>query len=414
MKAFLRAVVRFVFPLVLLGAALGVAAAIVTTAPKTERSREARQAPLVEVVPLVVEPIQRIVEAHGTVMPAREVMIAPEVSGRVVEIHPSLQLGGIIREGDLLLRINPEEYELALARAESALAEAQAGLDVERGRQLVAEREWELFGKQLPDAERGQALALREPQLRQAEARISSAQSVVEQAKLDLKRTTIRAPFDALVLAETVDVGQLVASGHTVASLAGTDAFWVQVSVPRARLAAVLEAVAQGRGAARVHSDIAAGGAPLPAVVVRHLGQVDSEGRMALVLLAVDDPLAIEPENAGRQPLPLNSYVRAELDAGTLDGALPIPRKGLRENGLVWVADKENRFRVRETEILWSQGELLALRNTFEPGDQLVVSPVADVVPGMEVRVRLDDDDDAPRRGVDVDVDVGDVALRSE
>ncbi len=390
MKAFLKAAFRALLPVALLCAALGVAAAIVSTAPETQRTTEERLAPLLEVIPVAHQSLARIIEAHGSVMPARDVTISPEVSGPIVEVHAALQPGGIIKEGEVLLRINPEEYELALARAESALAETQAALEVERGRQLVAEREWELFGKELPQAADGQALALREPQLKQAEARIASAKSGVDQAKLDLKRTTILAPFDAIVLTEFVDVGQLVSPGDSIATLAGTDAFWIQVSVPRARLGALLEGIASGHSDVRVYSGISEGEEPIPAAVLRHLGQVDAEGRMAQVLLQVEDPLALEEEHVGREPLPLNSYVRTEVDAGTLDGVVTIPRRALRENGQVWVADKENRFQMREADVIWSQGEELALRDTFEAGDQLVVSPVADLVPGMDVRTRVE------------------------
>lgn len=391
MKAFLLKLLRVMVPLALLVSALGVAAALVTTAPKTQRSNEVRQAPLLEVVPVSQQPLQRIVEADGTVMPAQQVTIAPEVPGRIVAIHPALEPGGIVREGEVLMRIDPAEYELAVARAEGALAEARAALEVERGRQLVAEREWELFGKDLPDAARGQALALREPQLKQAEARIASAKSEVESAKLNLTRTTIYVPFDAIVLEESADVGQLASPGTRVATLAGTDAFWVQVSVPRARLGPLLRAAEEGRSEVRIF-DLNRMHSPIPGQVLRHLGQVDPEGRMAQLLLRVNDPLALEASHEDRDPLPLNSYVRAELDAGILEDAVPVPRKALRENGLVWVADANNRFRERRAEILWSQGEVLALRNTFETGDQLVVSAVADLVPGMEVRTRIEAD----------------------
>jgi multidrug resistance efflux pump len=166
-----------------------------------ERTSEARAAPVVEVVAAEEVPVERIVEAFGTVVPARQVEILPEVSGRVIEFHPALEPGGIIPGGETLIKIDPEEYELALARAQAGLAEAEADLQVEQGRQIVAQREWDLFGKDWAESREDEALALREPQLRQAEARIASASSLVKQAELDLRRTEIKAPFDVLVLA---------------------------------------------------------------------------------------------------------------------------------------------------------------------------------------------------------------------
>jgi RND family efflux transporter MFP subunit len=316
------------------------------------------------------------------------VEIYPEVSGRVVETHPALEPGGIISAGDTLIKIDPEEYELALARAQGGLAEAEAALQVEEGRQLVARREWELFGKDLPNAELGQSLALREPQLRQAEARIASAVSVVKQAELDLKRTEIKAPFDVLVLEESVDKGQYVAPGSAIALLVGCEAFWVQAKVLAAHLDAVLEVAIDQAPLVRVYSETqGVHQEPILGKLLRDLGQVDPDGRMAQILVEVQDPLGLNAEPTERRHLPLNTYVRAELEAGTLEGAVTIPRQALRENDEIWVVNGESLLQTRQAQVLWRQGELVAVSNTFRTGERVVVSPVGDLLPGTKVRV---------------------------
>lgn len=384
---------RYLLPLLVLGVGGAATWYLLNSAPEVERTSAPPQAPVVQVVAPERGPFARRVEAFGAVRPAEEVTIAPEVSGRVIEIHESLEPGGLVSEGDVLIRIDPEEYELALAAAQGALAEAGAALQVERGRQRVAEREWELFGKDLPNAELGRELALREPQLRQAEARIQSAESMVKQAELQLKRTTVRAPFDAIVLEESIDLGQLLNVGEEVASLAGTDAFWVLASVAADRLGAVLEAAAAGEQTVQVYSDVdqSAGQGPRPGRLVRHLGQVDTEGRMAQVLVAIEDPLHLE-HAADSFPLPLNSYVRVAIDAGTLDDVVGIPRRAMRENSEVWVSDAEDTLAVRPVEVVWRQGDEIAVRDTLEEADQLIVSAVGDPLPGMALRPRTDID----------------------
>jgi RND family efflux transporter MFP subunit len=382
------------FPLLLLAGAGATAFVLMSTAPEVKRTQAERRLPVVSAVAIKRGAYDRTVEAYGTVLPAQEVTVFPEISGRIIEIHSDLEPGGIVAEGDVLIRIAPEEYELAVQRAEGALAEAEAALEVEQGRQLVAEREWELFGKELPESELGQTLALRQPQLRQAEARIASARSLVERAKLDLARTTIRAPFDALVIDEAADIGQQAAPGSPVASLAGTDAFWIQASLPTSRLAAVLQA-GQGLSTVRIHREGASRDEPpIEGTLVRHTGRVDPEGRMAELLIEVSDPLAISGDHPAHLPLSLNSYVRLELDGGKIEDALIIPRKAMRENGEVWVMDTENVLQVRVAEILWRQGESLAVNDVFTAGDRVVVSPLADLLPGMEVR--LPDESPAP------------------
>lgn len=359
------------------------------TAPQVERTSEVRLPPVVEAIPVNRGAVPRTVEAFGTVLPAREVEIYPEVSGRVTEIHDALEPGGIIPEGEVILRIDPEEFELALDRAQGALAEAEAALEVEKGRQMVAEREWELFGKDLPNAEMGKSLALREPQLRQAEAQIASASSAVKQAELDLRRTEIRAPFDSLVLREFADVGQYVSPGSPIAMLAGADLFWVQVSVSMDRLGALLESAENQSGNVRVFSDLTKNDETqgVPARLVRHLGEVSS-GKMAQLLLEVSDPMNRNSESGGHPtPLVLNSYVRALLEAGTLEHGVTVPREGIRENGEIWVMDSDHQVAVREGIELWREGETVVIEDVFQASDQIIVSPIEDLVPGMKVRV---------------------------
>jgi hypothetical protein len=108
---------------------------------------------------------------------------------------------------------------------------------------------------------------------------------------------------------------------------------------------------------------------------------------MAQLLIEVQDPLNRSGEEDNRLPLVLNSYVRAELDAGTLSNGVKIPREGLRENGEIWVMDAQDRVAVREGPELWREGELVVIADVFEAGDRIIISPVEDLVPGMEVRL---------------------------
>ncbi len=115
---------------------------------------------------------------------------------------------------------------------------------------------------------------------------------------------------------------------------------------------------------------------------------------MAQVLIEVPDPLHLQDDSAS-YPLPLNSYVRAEVDAGTLEGVAAIPRGALRENSQVWVCDVEDQLAIRTVEVLWRQEEVLAVRDVFEQGEALIVSPLSDVLPGMALRPREEAANDA-------------------
>lgn len=393
MKIIAKLFTTVILPLAIIAVAVYLSMSLFSSLPTAKRTTAEKLAPLVRTQPVSPEPVQRTIQAYGTVMPAQEITIAPEVSGRILEIHPALQPGGLIKAGETLLRIDPKEYELVQSQAESALEEAIAALEVEQGRQRVAQREWELFGKDMPEADFGRELALREPQLHQAKARIESAKSRVELAKLDLERTVLKAPFDCLVMEETVDVGQQIGPGADAAQLIGTDTFWIQASVPAAQMPVISQSLRDDTRPALVSVyNVGTDTPPVEGHLVRLLGQVDEEGRMAQVLIAIPDPLALQDEHAEQVPIVLNSYMRVHIDGGTLADAVPVPRRGLRENNTLWVADSNSQLQVRSAEVLWSQEEVVAVKNVFEAGDRIIVSPLESALPGMDLRIKEDID----------------------
>ena len=190
-----------------------------------------------EITPVSVHTLMRSteqvkIEVYGTVIPSRQVRIQPEVSGRVTEMNEKLIPGGYLSEGAMLVRIDSRDYEAQVAARKDQVVQAGLRLKQEQARQAIAREEWELLGDTIPPDKANRELALRIPQIESAEAALKAAQSALFKAELDLERCTVRAPFNALVLHENVDPGQLVNSQTEIAVLAGTDRYWVRVSVP--------------------------------------------------------------------------------------------------------------------------------------------------------------------------------------
>lgn len=363
---------------------------LVATAPRTEPAAQPPATRIVQVVPLEAGDEAVRVTAFGTVVPARQVAVEPEVRGRIVRHHPALVPGGRIAAGEELVGIDPADYELALAEQEALLEEARFEAAVEAGRQVVASREWNLLERDLDDNEVNRSLVLREPHLRRAQAALERARNAIAQAQLDLARTSITAPFNAVVLEESVEVGQLVDANATIATLAGTDAFWVRATLPIEKLRWIRLPTPDGAGAlATVRLDTGAGtGGQWDGEVVRLLGDLETTGRMARLLVEIRDPLATGAEPRNSVPLLIGSYVQVEIDAGTLENVLTIPRTALREGDRLWSVDAQDRLRIHETEVLWPRGETLLVANTVPPGERLVVSGLRVALPGMEVTPR--------------------------
>jgi multidrug efflux pump subunit AcrA (membrane-fusion protein) len=242
------------------------------------------------------------------------------------------------------------------------LREAQAELELERGRQKVAKREWEIFGREVDPSLASGELALRKPQLAQAEADVKSANAAVQEAKLNLERTAIRAPFDSIVLDEDAEIGQRVGPEMTIARIVGTDSFWINASVPFESYQLITP----------VNGDKGA-----PVTVYLDTG-LDGD---------IEDPLSlnnIQEQNS----IPLESYVRVEISAGDLQNVYKIPRQGIRENNSVWVVGDDNRLAIKEVKIVWRYKDNIYVTDGFTEGERLIISHLASVIPGMEVVVR--------------------------
>ncbi|MGK0185370.1 MAG: RND family efflux transporter MFP subunit [Verrucomicrobiales bacterium] len=377
----------FLFVLAVLAIGSGLTAYLMMTAPTTEPVEKAKALKIVQTI--AAEPSNESVHvrADGVVIPTREVTIKPEVRGRVLEHHEALVAGGHVSKGEKLVYIDRADYELALKEHQAALEEAEFAIAVEEGRQVVAKREFGLLEKDLDASSVNQALVLREPHLKRAQAMLAMAQNEIAKAELALTRTTINAPFNAVVIEESIEVGQLVASGDSICKLAGIDAFWVRVTIPFEDLRWIKMPANEMPGStATVFLDKGNGiRAEWPGIVERLLGDLDPETRMARVLIRVDDPSGhLATGDSTHFPLLLGSYVSVDIDAGILENVITIPRKALHDDKL-WLVDGANELQIRATSVLWKGNETLFVKNVLKEGEQVIVSDLRAALPGMKV-----------------------------
>ena len=375
-------------------AGLGVFQHLKATRPEVKRRAGPELATLVEVQTLATSAGKVEVRAMGTVVPSRQMTVMTEVRGQVMKHHPSLVPGGVVKAGELLVELDPREYTLAVGEMEANVARALFDLKVERGRKRIAEREWKLIEQGADASAKGHELALRKPHLRQKQAALSAARRGLERAELNVARTQIVAPFNAVVKDERVELGQVVGIGSQLATLVGTDGFWVKVAVPvdalsRIRVPGVNLPADEAGAAATVRMRGSQG------VLVERKGQVlrlmpelEPQGRMAQLIIAVSSPLEPNSQDGKAQlPLLLGSYVEVSVVGETLNDVIQIPRIALREGAKVWLVDEENRFRIRDVSVAWGDRENVAVRG-LKAGQRLVMSRVATPVEGMLVSVQ--------------------------
>lgn len=372
---------------ILLGAA-GVTSLIFSTEPKAQRETASkRTAMLVEVAAVASGTYRPTIVALGSVEPAKDIVLSPRVAGEIIERAPAFTPGGFVDRGEVLLRIDPSDYRTALARRESELRQAMADLDIEMGRQNVAERDLQLFDEELPEV--NEALVLREPQLATAKARVDAARAAVEQAKLELERTTIRAPFDAHILTREANVGSQVAPGDRLGRLVGLDEYWVVTTVPLSKLRWLSFPERQGEVGSRVIvRDRAAWaeGEFREGRIDRLVGALEQSTRLARVLVTVPDPLSRESGAADAPPLMIGSFVEARIEGRETSDVVRLDRDHLRQDETVWVYDA-GELRIRDVEVLLQDEDYAYVASGLEDGERIVTSNLSTVTDGAPLRV---------------------------
>lgn len=390
-------VLQVVVPIAILLAGGAAAAALISMRPQAEQAPVAEIALPVEVATLAASTAFAHVGGTGTVTAEQQIVLTPQVGGRLVSVSEALRPGGRVRQGEVLARIDARDFENAVTQAESQVAQARVNLELERSRGAVAEREWALVGEGRSAEEA--PLALRRPQLSSAQAALASAEASLATAKLILERTSLRAPFDAIVLSEGVDVGQVVGAATQVATLVGTARMRVEVRVPVEALA-VLEIPGMGaqQGSRATVTQRLTTGAAGDQQITRagHLvglgGQIDAATRSATVLVGIEDPLG---DGSGLPLLP-GAYVEVDLQGRPVEGAIGVPRLGIREGTVAWVVGAEDRLERRDVTVGWRAEDQVFVTSGLAVGDRVVTSPMSLPVPGMAVRVSAPQAEVAP------------------
>ncbi|MGE4421333.1 MAG: efflux RND transporter periplasmic adaptor subunit [Pseudodesulfovibrio sp.] len=355
----------------------------------------------VETRPMARTDHRVLVDVMGTVTAAREIDLQSQVSGKVVKVSDNFVPGGFFEAGEDILNIDAKDYELALREVEAEVTEAEYDLKVEQGYQKVSAREWALLQEAGQSTEAEADLALRKPHLAKANADLRAARAKLEQARIDLSRTRVAAPFPAMIESKDTDLGAAVAVQGSLATLVGTDEFWIQASVPVDRLGWInLPSATRPEGSkAQIISGVGAGGSVREGRVVRLLPSLEDEGRMARVLIAVRDPLNLEGR-PGVKPLLLGSYVSVKIEGDELRGVYAVPRTAFRDNSQVWVLADDGTLDIRTIDPVWKDEENIVIREGLAPGERIVMTDLAAPVQGMLLKAVDDESETAGQLAV--------------
>ena len=356
------------------------------TEPKAERETATiKTAMLVEVVKVTRGDFTPTVVATGSVQAAKDIILSPQVGGQVTSISENFIPGSFVKKGEALLQINPADYRNTLLLRKSDLELAKTNLSIEMGRQDVARKDFELVGQEM--SEENKALVLREPQLQSARANVEAAEAAVNQAQLDLQRTTIRAPFAAHIISRNTNVGAQLAPGAEIGRLVGMDEYWVVANVPMGKVNWLTFADNGSREAStvKIYSNNWSSGQHRQGKLFRLVGALDAQTRLARVLISVPDPLVRKANMDTLPPLMIGAFVESHIQAREMHDVIRLNRDYLRQGGTVWVME-DGKLRIRNVEIEFQDADYAYVSNGISDNDQVVITDLSTVVEGSELR----------------------------
>lgn len=381
---------KVLFPVLVLTIGLLIGGGMVMARPSVATRTPSQSTPMVHVMNAQPESVHLKIHSQGTVAPRTESDLIAEVSGRITWVSPSLAAGGFIEQDAPLIEIDPRDYEVAMTRAKASLSRAESQFALAK---RAAERQRKLSQRgvtspvSLDDAEN--ALLVMEANRLEAEASLT-------QARHNLQRTKVRAPFAGRIRTKHVDVGQFVNRGNPVARIYAVDYAEVRLPIPN-DVAAFVDLPIDYRDEG--------GEAPQPEVVlsadyggerfswngriVRTEGELDPRTRMIHAVARVEDPYG-RGDDPDRPPLAVGLFVEAEIEGRLVDDVYSLPRSALRGNNRVLVVDAESRARVRPIRLLQRLTDRVLVASGLEPGDRVVTSPLALTIEGMPVEVKPD------------------------
>ncbi|GLP95554.1 RND superfamily efflux pump MFP component [Paraferrimonas sedimenticola] len=372
--------------LIIAGAIVG-AAALVASKQGPETEPKQVKAPIIEVAPVELQDIYFSIDTYGTVNPKVKTQLVAEVSGRLVDVSDNFVAGAMVKKGDVLAVIEPADYQADLMQAQASLAQATARLEEEVAQGRVAEENWRGVTSQVPTE-----LALRIPQRKQEEANVRFAEAALARAQRNLDRTTIRAPFDGLIRARNVDLGQFINTGVNLGQLYSTRIAEVRLPLTSDELA-YLQSISNPDTSVELNTELAGQPVSWKGQITRSENVIDTENRMVYLVAEVNDPY-LRKKDSHEMPLKFGSFVTASIKGRPLTQVAILPRH-LVEDGQIALVKDDNTIEYRDVTIARSDLDSVYIDSGLNAGDRVAMTVLNSMEEGMTVRVLGEDNADA-------------------
>ena len=344
--------------------------------PSAELKDKEISVPYVRTMMLLPQTVNAQISSQGFIKPKSELNIISQLNARVEWVSKKMEEGSSFSQGDTLIKLDQRDYELALITAEANVLNAKVNLQRERAESDLANKEWGRVG----DGS-GSALALRKPQLAQAEANFEASKANLERAKRDMDRAIFIAPFDGRVRSRSADIGTTTFPGTPLGSIYATEKFEIQLPIADQDVKFTgldfnglqIPYEKQLEVSINLNGDIVKG------KIIRAEAEVDPKTRMLSVIASVGE----NNSEVGNQVL-VGQYAQALITGTEINDVYVIPRNNIRNQSL-WVVNSNMELMNRPVGVLRYENKYALVNEGIEEGDRLLTSRLSSLINGQKV-----------------------------
>lgn len=380
---------KYLLPPTIIVASIIVVVMLASNRPKPPEREPMITAMLVDVIEAETSQGTFAVEAQGTVRPRTQTTVSAEVGGRLVSLSDQFVAGGFFKQGEVLAQIDPSDYEAALLQAQAELASARARLADESARAEQARKDWERIHGQ---DRQPNDLVLRLPQLAGAQASVDAAKAAVLRAERNLERTQVTLPYDGIVRARNVDLGQYINPGMALGVTFAIDVAELRLPLSTQdrsylELPPAGEVGADGP-AVRLRANVDGQWGEWLGRVVRTEGVIDESTRLSYAVVEIQDPYQKLNQPSNGRILPIGTFVEATIEGRSSEGFIKLPRAALRGGDTVFIANDRDELEIREVSVIRATTEEVYVENSIYPGDRVIITGITAPIPGSKLRIQ--------------------------
>lgn len=334
--------------------------------------------PLVTVQVIEASSIDFAVGSYGVVKSQFETDLVAQVSGEIRYLSKKFVRGGFVKKGEILAKIDANDYQAALIDAQANIASAEAALVLEIANANVAKEQWRKIKGSKPTS-----LSLREPQVAQEKARLLSSQAGLKRAKRNVERTIIRAPYDALIHTRLISLGSYASIGTALGQVLSTDIAELRLPVADSEMQYLMNSGDN----AKVILDATISGVKQTwsGVVVRNEGVIDARSHMNYLVVQVKDPYQLKSKHA--EKLRFGTYVTARISGKKIDNVSVINRH-LITNSQVAIVNKQGLLHFKAINIARILDGKAYINAGLSDGMQVITSALDYPIEGMPLLIK--------------------------